>query len=82
MDLDAPIGRLSRMDAIAAREMAEAGRRQQEQQLGQVRRALEEIDGEDYGLCRVCEEPIAFRRLQVRPFALVCLGCAAARERG
>jgi DnaK suppressor protein len=81
VDLDTPIGRLSRIDAIAQREISQAGRRQQAQQLGLVRTALASIHDEQFGLCRVCEEPIAFARLRARPFAAICLRCQAARER-
>lgn len=80
VDLDTPIGRLSRIDAIAQREISQAGRRQQAQQLSQVRTALVFIDDEHFGLCRVCEEPIAFARLRARPFVTVCLRCQSARE--
>ena len=80
VDLDTPIGRLSRIDAIAQREISQAGRRTQARQLGQVRVALEEIDDEEFGLCRSCDEPIGFRRLKARPFSTVCLRCQAARE--
>lgn len=82
VDLETPIGRLSRMDAIAQREISQAGRRQQAQQLGQVRTALAAIDDEEFGLCRLCDEPIGLRRLQARPFVTICLRCQAARERG
>lgn len=80
VDLDTPIGRLSRIDAIAQREISQAGRRQQAQQLGLVRTALASIDDDEFGRCRVCEEPIAFRRLEARPFATICLRCKSARE--
>lgn len=80
VDLETPIGRLSRIDAIAQREISQAGRRQQAQQLGQVRAALVAIDDEEFGLCRMCDDPIGFRRLRARPFTTICLRCQAARE--
>ncbi|MCH9685415.1 MAG: TraR/DksA C4-type zinc finger protein [Deltaproteobacteria bacterium] len=81
VDLDTPIGRLSRIDAIAQREISAAGRRQQIQQLARVRSALATIGGdEQFGLCTLCDEPIAFRRLKARPFSTICLRCQAARE--
>lgn len=80
VDLDEPIGRLSRMDALAQREMNEAGRRTQAAELAQVRRALEAIAADEYGLCRACDEPIAFARLKARPFATVCIRCQSQRE--
>ncbi|MEX1364241.1 MAG: TraR/DksA C4-type zinc finger protein [Nannocystaceae bacterium] len=80
VDLQTPIGRLSRIDAIAQREISQAGRRQQAQQLGQVRTALAALDDDDFGRCRLCDEPIGFRRLRARPFSTICLRCQAARE--
>lgn len=81
VDLDEPIGRLSRMDALAQREMNEAGRRTQQQELVSVKLALEAIEAGEYGLCRTCDEPIGFRRLHARPFSAVCLRCQGERER-
>ncbi len=82
VDLETPIGRLSRIDAIAQREISAAGRRQQIQQLGQVRTALAAIDGDEFGSCLVCDDPIPFGRLRARPFSTICLRCQADRERG
>ncbi len=81
VDLDEPIGRLSRIDALAQREMNEAGRRAQKQQLTEVRMALEAIEGGEFGLCRMCDGPIGFRRLKARPFTPLCLACQSEREK-
>lgn len=52
----------------------------------QVRDRLDEIDAAldrlaagTYGACEVCGRPIAAGRLEVRPTARTCVGCAAAR---
>lgn len=82
VDLDEPIGRLSRMDAIAQRAVGKASREQQRLHLGQVRQAIDAIESGDYGLCRVCDEPIPFRRLEARPHSLMCIRCQSERERG
>lgn len=81
VDLGEPIGRISRIDALAQREMNEAGQRAQKQQLVDVRRALEAMDADEYGLCRVCDSPIGFRRLEARPFSRLCVACQSAQER-
>ena len=81
VDLDEPIGRLSRIDALAQREMNEAGRRAQRQELAQVKLALEAIEADEYGLCKACDGPIGFRRLQARPFSTICIACQSERER-
>lgn len=51
--------------------------------LGQTQRArirdidaaLERIDQGVYGICAACEDPIAPRRLEVRPFSRYCIDC-------
>ena len=80
VDLDEPIGRLSRMDAIQQQQMTKANRRAYEQKLLQVGAALEKLDGGDYGDCRSCEEPIGFRRLKARPETPFCIECQEALE--
>ncbi len=80
VDLDEPIGRLSRIDALAQREMNSAGQRAQKQQLDEVRMALDSITAGEYGECRACDGPIGFRRLRARPFTPLCLACQSARE--
>lgn len=43
--------------------------------------ALERLEHGDYGRCEVCGEAIPVERLEVRPSARTCVGCAAARPR-
>jgi len=51
--------------------LAVAGR-----ELRQIDAALQRIDLGTYGLCEVCEEPIAEKRLDALPFATRCIECA------
>ncbi len=82
VDLDEPIGRLSRMEAMQQQQMAKANRDRARSQLQLTRAAIQAIENdEDYGYCRQCEEPIGYRRLKARPESPVCLGCQSARER-
>ncbi len=78
--LDQPIGRLSRIDAIQQQHMAQANRRSHEIRLRQVQAALAAMERDDYGTCRICEEPIGYARLRVRPEAPFCLSCQEQRE--
>ncbi|MGW2281095.1 TraR/DksA family transcriptional regulator [Streptomyces sp. NPDC001770] len=48
--------------------------------LAELDRALERLDRDDYGRCRSCGEPIPAARLEVRPEATLCIGCAEAQE--
>lgn len=81
VDLDEPIGRLSRVDAMQQQSMlaanrAAAGRRRQ-----QVEAALRRIDDDEYGECGSCGESIDPRRLEARPEAPLCVACQGLRER-
>jgi DnaK suppressor protein len=73
-------------DAQALSEMlqvlASQRNRGQADLLGRIDRALRKIDLEpdEYGLCEVCEEPIAPRRLELMPYALRCAACQARDE--
>lgn len=80
VELDTPIGRLSRMDAIQQQEMTKAGRLTLERKLLQIRTSLEAYQKGDYGYCRSCEAPIGYRRLKARPEAPFCLRCQDSRE--
>ena len=80
VNLDEPIGRLSRMDAMQQQQMAAATRRGFELRLVQVRAALARIEVGEYGECVTCEEPIAFRRLRARPEARRCTACQDAAD--
>ena len=80
VDLDQPIGRLSRMDAMQQQEMAKAERRRAELRLERVAVALEAFEDDEYGWCRDCEEPIGYRRLMARPDSFFCHACSTARE--
>jgi DnaK suppressor protein len=51
------------------------------ERLGDLDRALDRLDGGDYGRCEVCGEPIPAQRLEVRPAASTCVGCAGGRRR-
>ena len=46
-------------------------------QLVDVRRALDKLAEGAYGTCEQCGGPIAPERLEVRPWALLCVSCAA-----
>lgn len=80
VELDQPIGRLSRMDAIQQQKMSAATRLASERRLKLVEQALRFFDSGEYGDCRSCEEPIGFARLQARPETPLCLACQGAAE--
>ena len=81
VSLDEPIGRLSRVDAMQQRAMAQASRRQLQLSKVQIDGALRHVEQGSYGDCRRCEEPIGYRRLKSRPEAPFCLACQSTSER-
>lgn len=44
--------------------------------LSEVRRALGKIDGDGYGRCERCKEPIDGARLEAMPATRFCIACA------
>ena len=75
VDLDEPIGRLTRIDAIQQQHLSSASRRDHDLRLRLVEQALGDIDRRRYGICRRCDDPIGFFRLQARPESPYCLDC-------
>ena len=67
VDVDEPIGRVSRMDAIQQQQMTEAERRRLEARLRLVQAALTRVGDAAYGYCVRCDEPIGYARLKAQP---------------
>lgn len=74
---DNAIGRLTRMEAINARGISEAKLRDARIRRTNLERALDRLDSPGFGLCTICEEPIAPGRLLLLPEARCCVACAA-----
>jgi DnaK suppressor protein len=74
------MGRLSRMDAMQAQEMAKAAGNRRQAMLVKIAAALKRIDDDEYGLCRECDEPINPKRLEFDPTATNCIACASKAE--
>lgn len=47
--------------------------------LRDVERALAKLDEGSYGVCDWCGGPVSTERLEAIPWAVLCIGCAAAR---
>ncbi len=75
------VGRVSRIDAMQQQKMAEATQRGHQLRRKQIRAALERVEQGTYGDCRLCEEPVGYRRLQARPETPFCVECQSKRER-
>jgi RNA polymerase-binding transcription factor len=74
-------GRLSRMDALQAQEMAAATERRRQVELDRIDAALERITSGEYGFCARCGEEIGLERLRFDPTAPLCISCAREGER-
>lgn len=48
---------------------------QQNQELKEINITLGKISNGDYGTCEMCEDPIGFQRLKVKPHAIYCIDC-------
>ena len=70
------VGRLSRIDAIQVRAMAEASETRRRGRLQRIEAALKRIEDGDYGECLECGEPIPPRRLEIDPTVTLCVPCA------
>ena len=69
------VGRLSRMDAMQAQQMAMEVVRRRKQQLLKIEGALRRIESGVYGYCFVCSEEIDVRRLSADPTNTRCMKC-------
>lgn len=74
------VGRVSRIDAIQQQQMALANREQAQLLAQRIRLALQRIEEGSYGDCLRCGAAIAFARLEVQPYATLCLDCQAESE--
>lgn len=48
---------------------------QQEKELQEIGVTLGKISSGNYGICEMCEDPIGFQRLKVKPHAIYCIDC-------
>ena len=74
------LGRLSRMDAMQAQEMAKASSRRRQMERGRIAAALRRIDEGEYGYCLSCGDLIPEPRLTIDPAAAQCVDCASRSE--
>lgn len=71
------LGRISRMDAINNKSVADAALRTMKSKLTKLKVAIMKIDDEDFGSCHMCKNPIQPMRLMFMPESTKCVRCAA-----
>lgn len=70
------IGRITRMDAINNKSVAEAALRQAEGKLKNLVNVQESINEPDFGICLKCQKPIPIGRILLMPQSRYCVNCA------
>lgn len=80
VELGSSFGRLSRIDAIQMRGMAEMSRQQLKVRRQLVDLALTAFGAGSYGMCRQCGGPIGPQRLEALPETPFCLNCQSGFE--
>lgn len=70
------IGRISRMDAINNKSVAEAALRQAKRKLRNLEFALSRVFDKDFGQCAKCKKAIPTGRLLIMPHSRFCVNCA------
>ena len=73
---DNAIGRVSRMDAINNKAVAEAALRQAEDKLMRLQIMLTKVAEPNFGKCARCGSPIPLARLLLMPQSNFCVNCA------
>ena len=69
------VGRLSRMDALQAQQMAQEVARRRQIQLQKIEGALRRMDAGEYGNCLICGDEIGTARLGFDPASTRCMEC-------
>jgi len=75
------IGRLTRMDAIQQKHMAEANLKSAEVLIKNLKQTLKKLDDPEFGICSVCGKDIPMGRILAVPEAKVCVQCASGSKR-
>ena len=71
------LGRISRMDAINNKSVAEASLRNKKAKLTKLNVAFVKVDEEGFGYCQMCKNQIQPLRLMFMPESSRCVRCAA-----
>ncbi len=71
------LGRITRMDAINNKSVAEASLRRSKRKMSRLNSSLVKLDDPDFGRCAVCSDKIPVQRLMVLPESAHCINCAA-----
>ncbi|WP_411030273.1 TraR/DksA family transcriptional regulator [Spongiimicrobium sp. 3-5] len=73
---DNAIGRVSRMDAINNKSVMDAALLKAKERLVGLKRNLEKLDTDDFGVCIKCKNKIPVERILLAPQSSFCVNCA------
>lgn len=73
---DVSLGRLTRLEAMNEKSINESILNDAKMREKRLQFALQKVDTENFGLCRVCEEEINYERLKLMPESTICVECA------
>lgn len=73
---DDSIGRVTRMDAIQNKSIAEAAFREARDKLNKLKYALSHVGDPEFGKCARCGQQIPIGRIMIRPESPYCVHCA------
>ncbi len=71
------IGRISRMDAINNKSIAESALRKAEEKLSNLKFMLTKIHGQEFGKCAKCKHQIPLARMLLMPQSKFCVNCSS-----
>lgn len=75
------IGRLTRMDAIQQKSMAESNLKSAEKLIFNLKLALSKLNEPEFGVCVICSSSIPVERILAIPETRVCVKCASTKRR-
>lgn len=73
---------IDRIQCMAVRDQVAAMVDRYSAMLEDVELALRALSDGSYGICKMCEEPVAAKRLETIPWASYCLPCQERLENG
>ena len=73
---DNAIGRVSRMDAINNKSVMDAALQKAKERLAGLKRNLEKLGTDDFGICPKCKNKIQIERILLAPESTFCVNCA------
>ncbi len=79
---DNALGRLTRMEAIQAKSVAEANLRAAQAKCGKLERTRARLEDPEFGICTACEKNIPLPRLMLLPESTRCVRCIERGARG